>query len=123
LLGNSTEACDMNGVCSIQFVFESNGDVYPCDFYCIDNYFFGKINEDAFKSLDARREEISFINNPPKLHEDCKNCEYLYLCRGGWPRYKASNNKFRCYESYKYLFYMRLNQFKEIANLIIQNDS
>ncbi len=113
----------MNGVCSIQFVFESNGDVYPCDFYCIDNYFFGKINEDAFKSLDARREEISFINNPPKLHEDCKNCEYLYLCRGGWPRYKASNNKFRCYESYKYLFYMRLNQFKEIANLIIQNDS
>ncbi len=123
LLGNSPEACDMNGVCSIQYVFESNGDVYPCDFYCLDNYYLGNINEDDFDNIDTKRKAIGFINNPPNLHEDCKNCEFLYLCRGGCPRYKDSNNKFRFCESYKYLFNMRLNQFKEIANLIIQNNS
>lgn len=122
LLGNPPEACDMNGVCSIQYVFESNGDVYPCDFYCLDNYFLGNINEDDFNIIDNKRDEIGFIKNPPSLHDDCKNCEYLYLCRGGCPRYKDSNNKFRFCESYKYLFDNRLNKFKELAYLVIKNN-
>lgn len=121
LLGNAPEACDMNGVCSIQYVFESNGDVFPCDFYCLDDYLLGNINEVSFDSLDKRREEIQFIKNPPNLHDECKTCPYLYLCRGGCPRYKDKDNKFRFCSSYKYLFEQRLDVFKEIAYLISQN--
>ncbi len=118
LLGNPPEACDMNGICSIQYVFESNGDVFPCDFYCLDEYQLGNILEDDYINLDKKREEIKFIKNPPNLHQDCKGCEYLFLCRGGCPRYKDSNNKFKFCESYKYLFDNRLEHFKEIASII-----
>jgi uncharacterized protein len=121
LLGNAPEACDMNGICSIQYVFESNGDVFPCDFYCLDDYSLGNINNNSYEEIDRKREEINFIKNPPVLHDDCKNCEYLFLCRGGCPRYKNKDNKFRFCESYKYLFDNRLDQFKEIANIIINN--
>jgi len=117
LLNNLPEACDMNGICSIQYVFESNGDVFPCDFYCLDNYLLGNIHEADYDDFDVKRKEIKFINYPPNLHQDCLNCEYLYLCRGGCPRYKDSNNKFKFCESYKFLFENRLNQFKEIASV------
>lgn len=118
LLGNPPEACDMSGICSIQYVFESNGDVFPCDFYCLDNYYLGNINSETFDDIDIKRKEIQFIKNPPTLHEDCINCPYLYLCRGGCPRYKNSQNKFRFCESYKYLFENRLAAFKELAAFI-----
>lgn len=121
LLGNQPEACDMNGVCSIQYVFESDGDVFPCDFYCLDNYLLGNINKNTFEELDEKRKEINFIVSPPNLHEDCKVCPYLYLCRGGCPRYKDSNNKFRFCSSYKYLFNRRLEGFKQLAQAIAQN--
>ncbi|MGD1822134.1 MAG: radical SAM protein [Pleomorphochaeta sp.] len=118
LLGNPPEACDMNGICSIQYVFESNGDVFPCDFYCLDDYLLGNILVDNYDDLDKKREEINFVKNPPLLLDDCISCEYLYLCRGGCPRYKDSNNKFKFCESYKYLFKNRLDQFKEIARIV-----
>ncbi len=122
LLGNPPEACDMNGICSIQYVFESNGDVFPCDFYCLDDYLLGNINENDFAQLDTKRDEIKFIKNPPDLHDDCKVCPYLYLCRGGCPRYKDSNNKFRFCSSYIYLFENRLHIFKQLASYIIENN-
>lgn len=121
LLNNPPEACDMNGICSIQYVFESNGDVFPCDFYCLDDYLLGNILVDDYSDFDNKRKEINFIKNPPILHDDCINCKYLNLCRGGCPRYRDSSNKFKFCESYKYLFSKRLDQFIEIARLISHN--
>jgi len=118
LLGNPPEACDMNGVCSQQYVFESNGDTFPCDFYCLDDYLLGNINKDSFDDIDNRREQIGFIKNPPNLHEDCNSCPYLFLCRGGCPRYKNSENKFRFCESYKYFFDKRLVELESLAAMI-----
>ena len=36
LLGERPEACNMAGCCSVQFVVEGDGGVYPCDFYVLD---------------------------------------------------------------------------------------
>ncbi|MGH0052110.1 MAG: radical SAM protein, partial [Sphaerochaetaceae bacterium] len=55
LAGYPPEACDMAGVCSPQYVAESNGDIYPCDFYCADGQLLGNIRSDSFAAMDERR--------------------------------------------------------------------
>ena len=48
LMGQMPEACDQRGFCNLQNVVEADGSVYPCDFYVLDNYRIGNLNEDAF---------------------------------------------------------------------------
>ena len=45
-LGNPTEQCGMCGHCMHQFVAEGNGNIYPCDFYCTDEWLLGNINDE-----------------------------------------------------------------------------
>ena len=42
LLGMGAESCEQNGVCGIQNVVEADGEVYPCDFYVLDEYKLGQ---------------------------------------------------------------------------------
>ena len=42
LAGGQPEACSMYGKCSMQNVIESDGTVYPCDFYALDCLGHGK---------------------------------------------------------------------------------
>lgn len=82
--GVRAEQCGAEGFCSRQFVVEGNGNVYPCDFYCSDEWLLGNINECDFTQLfqnEKGREFItqSFNNVLPK----CKKCSCYVICRGG----------------------------------------
>ena len=50
-LNKDYEACDMRGVCSCQHIIESDGSVYPCDFYTYENYNIGNILKDSFDDI------------------------------------------------------------------------
>lgn len=80
------ESCNMRGVCGKQWVVEADGSVYPCDFYALDQWLLGNIKEDGFDAMDAKREELGFIQWSKQVHEDCKNCSWYPLCRGGCRR-------------------------------------
>lgn len=81
--GNNAEQCGMNGFCSNQFVVEGDGSVYPCDFYCTDEWLLGNINESSFKQMYKTSKCVEFIKSSFKLDEKCKECKYFYICRGG----------------------------------------
>lgn len=83
MLGMRPENCGMAGICSPQYVIEADGGVYPCDFYVLDEYRLGSILTDSLEALDARRDELGFIERSTVLHPDCRACRYLPLCRGG----------------------------------------
>lgn len=51
LLGGQPEACGMVGRCSIQFVVEGDGGVYPCDFYVLDELRLGTVGENSFAEM------------------------------------------------------------------------
>ncbi|MBQ7100471.1 MAG: radical SAM protein, partial [Clostridia bacterium] len=51
-LGQPTEQCGIKGHCSHQFVSEANGNIYPCDFYCTDEYLLGNILESDFSQME-----------------------------------------------------------------------
>ena len=85
LCGRQPESCDMGGKCSLQYVIEADGSVYPCDFYVLDKYRIGNLNEDSFEEIDNKRKEIRFIEQS-KPEEECEACQWFGLCRGGCRR-------------------------------------
>lgn len=83
LRGRPAEQCGMNGFCSEQFVVEGDGSVYPCDFYCTNDYYLGNINDTNFSQLKKSDIYTSFIKSSFVHDEKCKTCSYFSLCRGG----------------------------------------
>lgn len=81
--GGNAEQCGMNGCCSTQFVVEGDGSVYPCDFYCTDEWYLGNINESSFDELYHSEGSVAFLKESFKVNDECKTCDYFYICRGG----------------------------------------
>lgn len=117
--GYQPESCGMQGRCTVQYVVEADGSVYPCDFYVMDKYRIGNLLTDSFQDIDRKRKEIKFIEDSMMYHEDCKKCKWFFLCRGGCRRdcEKNSSGELRknyyC-EAYKSFFayaWDRLNSF------------
>lgn len=88
LVGYPPESCDMAGFCSVQYVVESDGSIYPCDFYCDDASYLGNLLTDDFPALDKRRDEMRFIQDSPNTIDACSSCTWKELCRGGCKRYR-----------------------------------
>lgn len=89
LLYGCAEACDMNGICSMQHVIEADGSVYPCDFFVLDEYRLGNLNEVDFTDINERRKELRFIERSSQKPDTCLSCNYYSICRGGCMRYRV----------------------------------
>ncbi len=87
------EQCGMNGVCTHQYVIDSDGEVYPCDFYCTDKYAMGNILDTDFKKLEEHPVAINFLTESLNPEDDCKECTYYRLCRGGCKRERVDLDK------------------------------
>ncbi len=87
LMGYMPNMCGMIGRCSLQNVIEADGSCYPCDFYVLDKYKLGNLNEQSFDEIYEKRKEIQFLEQSLQVNEECKACEYYGLCRGGCKRY------------------------------------
>lgn len=81
--GVKPEQCGMIGACSRQFVVESNGNVYPCDFYCSDEWLLGNIKYCDFNILTKSERGLQFLKQSYEINDKCKKCEYFKYCRGG----------------------------------------
>lgn len=89
LSGGQPEACTMYGRCSMQNVVEADGEVYPCDFYALDEYRMGNISDTDFEALaelSLKPEEAPFFKDASLRDERCPDCRYYPLCRGGCRR-------------------------------------
>ena len=113
-LGREPEQCGMCGHCSHQFVVEGNGNVYPCDFYCLDEWLLGNINTTGLKEMAQSQKAIDFIQESLEIDEKCKKCTFYKLCRGaGCKRNRISENY--C-EAYKTFFSACLPLFRVFIN-------
>ncbi len=106
LRGMMPECCGMAGVCSEQNVIEANGDVYPCDFYVLDEYKIGNVFEHSFEQIGKMRKNSDFIRASEAVHEKCRGCDWYVLCRGGCKRHRDGTEDGLCYfcESYDRFF-------------------
>ena len=76
-------ACGIDGQCRPQVIVESDGSVYPCDFYCLDEYRTGNLQETPLEELQKAPQVRAFLTRPRERTELCNSCPYLRICGGG----------------------------------------
>ncbi len=91
--GEFAEQCGQNGHCNHQFVIEGDGKVYPCDFYCLDRYEMGNVNDTNFFELAKHPIAVEFIKESLQVEDKCKQCEYYHLCANGCRRERIDIDK------------------------------
>ena len=100
-VGNPPEQCGACGHCTHQFVVEGNGNVYPCDFYCIDEWLLGNIKETSLKAMAVSSKAEKFIAESLGVPEKCRKCQYFKVCRaGGCKRNNADRDYCEAYRSF-----------------------
>lgn len=121
LLTGKAEACDMNGFCSIQNVIEANGDVYPCDFFVLDEYKLGNLNSTDFTEIHRKRLESGFLSQDKLPSEACQKCSYFPICRGGCYRHRIMSHSPRLTNyfcpAYKIFFNHALPRLKSASRM------
>ena len=122
MAGQQSESCNMRGVCGKQWVFEADGSVYPCDFYALDQWRLGNIQENSFEEMDEKRDELGFIQWSMRQQEDCQKCRWFGLCRNGCRRNREpvtaehTNRNYFC-KSYQMFFEYAYPRLEEIYQL------
>lgn len=108
LLGHPPENCGMCGRCGLYYLIEADGSVYPCDFYVLDEWCMGNINDSSFFRLAKSLVSARFIDASLPVPEKCRSCRWYVLCRNGCRRERdgidgsgAALNKWcACYEAF-----------------------
>ncbi|MBQ2250324.1 MAG: anaerobic sulfatase maturase [Lachnospiraceae bacterium] len=119
------ESCNMRGVCGAQWVIEADGSVYPCDFYALDEWYLGNINQDSFETMEQQRQTLGFIEWSKQIPEDCKNCRYFGLCRNGCRRNRepvtsTSTQKNYFCSAYKNFIEYAYSRLAEIYQMLVR---
>lgn len=116
LQGRPPESCAYSGKCGVYFVIESDGGLYPCDFYCTDRWRLGSIeNENCFELTNKHKEFLAMSAVPLP---ECETCELYNMCRGGCRRDREPNliaNKY-C-SSYK-AYYPTVKKLLKLSNMM-----
>lgn len=85
-LGQPPESCAMGGRCGQYYLLEADGSVYPCDFYVLDAWRMGNINETTFARLSRSPVGEAFRKVSWEVDDACRACPHYALCRGGCRR-------------------------------------
>lgn len=121
LLHMHPEVCGMSGICSYQHVVEADGEVYPCDFFVLDEYKLGNLNQVSYDEINRKRREIQFVEKSAIVQEDCLQCKYYALCRSGCQRHRNPKNIF-CMAYYDFFEYT-YKRLGKVAEWYIRNYS
>lgn len=121
LLGKSPESCDMVGQCSVNFVVESDGGVYPCDFYVLDEYKIGDINKESIVDIVFSKKAMDFVRASLKKPRKCIECKYIRICRTGCKRHKNDSNENKFCYSFTYFLDKNLSKLEKIRDMLLEN--
>lgn len=80
------QQCGMLGFCTAQLVVESDGNVYPCDFYVLDEYCCGNLREKTVEEILTSEVMKRFLQEEKVVPKICETCGFWNLCRGGCKR-------------------------------------
>lgn len=84
--GQPPYQCGYIGHCGIHQIVESNLDVYPCDFYCLDQYRLGNLQDTDFQTLRTNEVARKFLMDESCMKKPCMTCPYVKICHGACRR-------------------------------------
>lgn len=104
-------------ICLVHVPANSDGSVYPCDFYTDDSNCIGNIFETNFDFIHKNNLLTEFILNSRKnRNSKCEICNYFTLCRNGCKKYRAENNLNKFCSAYYNFFEYSLPKFTYLKN-------
>ncbi len=120
--GFAPSACGLMDGCSPNFVVESGGEVYPCDFYALDEWRLGNLHTASLAQLARSARMQAFLSSSIPLPPACQNCAWLYLCRGGCRRERQtgildSPGLNRLCEGFTYFFEHRHRELTALSQI------
>ncbi len=86
LLRRQVTACGFTGQCQRQIVVESDGSVYPCDFYAYDEWKLGDLTTQTVMQILESDNAHAFLSRERVPPDICRTCKWRTLCGGGCPR-------------------------------------
>ena len=118
-MGMPPGTCSTSGSCGSYIVVEGDGSVYPCDFYCLDGWSMGNINDVSMDYLYENETRSKFLNESLKHPPECKACRYKTLCNGGCKRDwyvdpDGTNHNYFC-SSFKTFFEYSYDRILQVA--------
>ena len=105
--GIPPQQCGMTGQCHMQIVVEGNGNVYPCDFYVLDQYFCGNVLTDSLKDMIHGKTSQRFIKEERKTCKECGTCAFISMCHGNCKRLAD------CYYTEDYCGYKKFLEYSQ----------
>ena len=115
LLGAPPESCAMAGRCGLYYLIESDGSVYPCDFYVLDEWCMGNINQHGFVRLAKSEVGAAFRERSFPVPDDCRACRWYGLCRNGCCREREADGVNKWCQSYKRFFDYTYERMQRLA--------
>lgn len=120
VVNRQVNACGLTGHCQVQYVIEADGSVYPCDFYVLDEYRLGYIQEETLKELFSKDIAMKFVCSRKNLPTFCKTCPFQKMCMGGCKRmdnsmYVSKENDFCGYQAFLKIFLPKIPEIYQEA--------
>ncbi|MBP5208752.1 MAG: SPASM domain-containing protein, partial [Clostridia bacterium] len=81
-LNGRPSGCRYHGACVPQLVIESDGSMYPCDFYVRPEYRLGSVYDTSLESSLESSGMAAFMADAAEGLDMCRTCPYLSVCRG-----------------------------------------
>ena len=108
-MGLPAGTCSTSGTCGAYFVVEGDGTLYPCDFYCLDQWRLGKLGKASLPDLATSETARKFLAEGLDHPTECASCPYLRLCNGGckrdWVRDGEGSHNYFCPAFRKFFAY------------------
>lgn len=99
-MGLPSGTCSTSGSCGAYLVIEGDGSVYPCDFYCLDEWKLGEVGTDSVSDLLGGPQARAFLAQGQQHPEECRTCPWVRLCYGGcrrdWVKDETGSHNYFC---------------------------
>lgn len=123
LNGSSSINRSLDEFDNINMVIDSNGDIYPCDFYYIDLHKLANVKDINFNKLISSHNAKIFFERYLYITDVCKKCKYFKLCGEGYKHnvnffvHSVPSFNYQCKAIKKFLD-SNLNKLIQVSNII-----
>lgn len=121
-MGLPASTCSTAGGCGAYLVVEGDGALYPCDFYCLDPWFLGRLGEVSLAQAMESQRAREFLREGQNLPAGCGECRWLPLCNGGckrdWILEQGERRNYFCPAFQRFFAYTEL-RLRELARFFL----
>lgn len=108
------QQCTMGGNCCSYLVVETNGEVFPCDFYVTPELRLGNVAHDDFATLMNAPSYQQFGEQKNPHLAKCSACKFLPLCMGDCQKNRNEYGSILCQDWYNFYAHT-IERFEKLA--------